>query len=91
MRKPNRKRKNTGQDPSKRNKRNGKKRPVKREKSPIMRANELREMLGVGKNTLYEWCKQDLIPHKRIGRVILFSRIKVKEWLENGEDLGDAS
>lgn len=89
MRNP--KRKTTIPGPSKYSKRGGKKRPVKREESPIMRANELREMLGVGKNTLYDWCKQGLIPHKRIGRVILFSRIKVKEWLENGENLGDAS
>ena len=89
MKKPSQK--NTRPSPSKRNKHDGKKRLVKREESPIMRANELREMLGVGKNTIYDWCRQDLIPHKRIGRVILFSRIRIMEWLENGENLGGVS
>ena len=24
-------------------------------------------MLGIGRSTLYEWCDQGLIPHKRVG------------------------
>lgn len=54
------------------------------EGSLVMRAEEVREMLGgIGKNTLYEWCRQGRIPHKRVGRVILFSRIRLQEWLDN--------
>ncbi len=54
-----------------------------------MRAEEVRRMLGgIGRNTLYEWVNQGKIPHKRIGRVILFPRKQVQEWLESNEDYG---
>ena len=55
-------------------------------------------MLGIGKNTLYEWCDQGLIPHKRVGGNIdettgerkggriLFSEKRILEWLENREN-----
>jgi len=48
-----------------------------------MRAGEVRQMLGIGKNTLYEWCRQGIIPHKRIGRLIFFSRRVIQDFLEN--------
>lgn len=56
---------------------------VKQEENPIMRADEVRQMLKIGRNTLYSWCQQDMIPHKRVGRVILFSRDRIREWLNN--------
>ena len=52
-------------------------------------------MLGIGRNTLYEWCDQGLIPHKRVGGRLneitgerrrgrlLFSERRLLEWLEN--------
>ena len=89
MRKPSQK--YTRPSHSKRNKHDHIKRPVKREENPVMRAYEVQKMLGVGKNTIYEWCKQGLIPHKRIGQLIFISRKKFYEWLENGENLGGTS
>jgi len=56
---------------------------VKQEENPIMRADEVRQMLKIGRNTLYSWCQQGMIPHKRVGRVILFSRNRIREWLDN--------
>lgn len=56
---------------------------IKQEENPIMRADEVRQMLKIGRNTLYSWCQQDMIPHKRVGRVILFSRDRIREWLDN--------
>lgn len=53
--------------------------------NPIMRADEVRQMLRIGRNTLYAWCAQGIIPHKRVGRVILFPRKRIQEWLEKGE------
>ena len=58
----------------------------KREENPVMRADEVRQLLKVGKNTLYSWCEQGIIPHKRVNRVILFSRKRIREWLENNEN-----
>jgi len=51
-----------------------------------MRADEVRQMLGIGRNTLYNWCELGIIPHKRVGRVILFSRKRIQEWLDNNEN-----
>ena len=58
----------------------------KREEDPVMRADEVQQLLKVGKNTLYSWCEQGIIPHKRVNRVILFSRKRIREWLENNEN-----
>ena len=64
----------------------------------ILRANEVWIMLGIGRNTLYEWCDQDLIPHKRVGGKIdqitgerrrgriLFSEKRLLEWVENRDN-----
>ena len=38
-------------------------------------------LLKIGRNTLYEWCEQDIIPHRRAGRLILFSRKRIQQWL----------
>lgn len=56
--------------------------------SPIMRAKEVRRLLKISKNTLYEWCRLGMIPHKQVGRIFLFSRKKIYEWLENNENEG---
>ena len=52
-----------------------------------MRAKDARKMLGgIGKNTFYEWVRQGLIPHKRVGRIILFSRRRLQEWLDSNDN-----
>ena len=54
----------------------------------IMRAHEVWQMLKIGKNTLYSWCDQKIIPHKKVGRVLLFSRKSLQEWIDNKEAEG---
>jgi hypothetical protein len=61
----------------------------------ILDADKVRSMLGIGKNTLYSWCTQGLIPHKRVGGKIdeitgelhggriLFSENILLKWIEN--------
>ncbi len=61
----------------------------------ILSADEVRLMLGIGRNTLYLWCSLCLIPHKRVGGIIdettgeihggrlLFSEKLLLEWIEN--------
>lgn len=56
--------------------------------SPIMRADEVCRLLKIGRNTLYEWCRLGIIPHKRVGRILLFSRKQIYAWLENNENKG---
>ncbi len=56
--------------------------------SPIMRANEVCRLLKIGRNTLYEWCRLGIIPCKRVGRILLFSRRQIYDWLENNKNAG---
>lgn len=58
----------------------------RQEENLVMRADEVRQMLGIGRNTLYNWCELGIIPHKRVGRVILFSRKRIEKWLDNNEN-----
>lgn len=53
------------------------------EENQIMRADEVRRILHVGRNTLYTWVKEGLIPCKKVNHTILFSRKAVNNWLEN--------
>ena len=64
----------------------------------ILNAKEVCAMLGIGRNTLYEWCDRDLIPHKRVGGKIdeitgelhggrlLFSENIISKWIENRDN-----
>ncbi len=58
------------------------------EDNSVMRAEEVWPMLRIGRNTLYQWCEQGRIPHKKVGRVLLFSRKRLREWLDNNEREG---
>jgi excisionase family DNA binding protein len=58
------------------------------EENPVMRANEVCKLLKIGRNTLYEWCERGIIPYKRAGRLIFFSRKCIYAWLENNETKG---
>jgi excisionase family DNA binding protein len=42
---------------------------------------EVAELLGLGRNTVYDAANRGEIPHRRIGRRLLFSRTAVMEWL----------
>lgn len=39
-------------------------------------------MLRMGRNTIYDLCARNEIPHRRIGRRIRFSRSALLKWLE---------
>lgn len=46
-----------------------------------MDADEVAELLGVGRNSVYEAANRGEIPHRRLGRRLIFSRVAVLEWL----------
>jgi len=46
-----------------------------------MRADELAKFLGVNRKTVYEYTIRNQIPHRRLGRRIVFSRSQVVAWL----------
>ena len=52
--------------------------PAERE---CMNADELAKFLGVNRKTVYAYALRGVIPHRRLGRRIVFSRTQVVAWL----------
>ena len=50
----------------------------------IMTVSSLAEYLKVSKATIYEYVRRGVIPHKRLGSRILFSKEKIDEWVKKG-------
>jgi excisionase family DNA binding protein len=46
-----------------------------------MCADQLAAFLGVNRKTVYEYAARNVIPHRRLGRRIVFSRAQVVAWL----------
>ena len=49
--------------------------------SECIRADQLAAFLGVNRKTVYEYAARNVIPHRRLGRRIVFSRQQVVAWL----------
>jgi excisionase family DNA binding protein len=47
----------------------------------VLSVNELAKLLGVDRKTIYEYAARGQIPHRRLGRRMLFSRAAVMSWL----------
>ena len=56
--------------------------PVERE---CLSPDELAIFLGVNRKTVYAYAMRGLIPHRRLGRRIVFSRTQVVSWLGHCE------
>ena len=51
------------------------------EAKPVLCVQEAAELLGVSRWLLLQEIKRGHIPHKRIGRRLVFSRQRLREWL----------
>ncbi len=47
----------------------------------VLCAEELAVLLGVDRKTVYEYAGRGVIPHRRLGRRLLFSHAAVMAWL----------
>ena len=47
----------------------------------VLTVEQVAALLGLGRNTVYEAAGRGEIPHRRVGRRLLFSRTAVLEWL----------
>jgi len=52
----------------------------------LLTADEAAAMLGVGRGSIYAAVRRSDIPHRRIGRKVLFSRRALQRWLSHAED-----
>jgi excisionase family DNA binding protein len=48
----------------------------------VMTADEVAEYLGVDRNTVYEYAARGAIPHKRLGKRMLFRRGSIVAWFD---------
>jgi len=46
---------------------------------------EIAEHLGVSKDTIRNWIKKDVIPHRRIGKQFKFKISEVDAWVDSGK------
>lgn len=53
--------------------------------SPVLSVKEAAEYLGVSAWTVYEYCRQGVIPHRRIGRRVLINREVLASWFRDSE------
>lgn len=51
----------------------------------VLNVEQVADLLGVGRNSVYEAANRGEIPHRRIGRRLIFSRTAVMEWLQGGK------
>lgn len=48
----------------------------------VLQVNEVAELLGVHPRTVYDKANAGEIPHRRLGRRLLFSRRAILAWVE---------
>jgi len=50
----------------------------------LLKTKDICDILGIDRNTLYRWMRNDDFPKIRVGGTWRFELDKVKEWAENG-------
>lgn len=55
----------------------------------ILTATQVAKLLGVNRKTIYEAAHRNEIPHRRIGRRLIFERGCVLEWLRQSPVISD--
>ena len=50
-----------------------------------IKAPQLAQLLGVTRNTIYEWANEGRIPHLRMGRSIRFDTARLAAWVRSRE------
>ncbi len=53
--------------------------------SAVLTADQVAELLGVNRKTVYAAVERGEIPHRRLGARVLFSRAAIMRWLDGGK------
>ncbi len=57
----------------------------------LLTIDQMAEILGVQKSTLYQWTHTGFIPHIKLGRFVRFRESDVNNWLEKKSSSGRVS
>lgn len=49
----------------------------------VLNVNEVASLLKLGKDAVYSGCARGVIPHRRIGKHLRFSRAAIMRWLDS--------
>jgi excisionase family DNA binding protein len=49
----------------------------------VLTADQVAQLLGVNRKTIYEAAQRNEIPHRRLGRRLIFERGSVVDWLRS--------
>lgn len=52
----------------------------------VLSADHVAEFLGIDRNTVYEYANRGRLPHRRLGRRLLFSRSALIVWLGHASE-----
>ena len=63
---------------------------MKNEARIAIKAHEAAKLLGISRRTVQMLAKRGEIPHRRIGKLYLFSPRVLQEWMDNGEFHGSS-
>lgn len=56
---------------------------MKTENTNYMNVGMVSDYLHVAKSTIYKWVESDFIPHKKLGKKVLFIKKDIDQWVEN--------
>jgi excisionase family DNA binding protein len=54
----------------------------------LLTPDEIAELLGVKKSTIYQWTHQGFIPHVKLGRSLRFREAAIEKWVEKRSEAG---
>jgi excisionase family DNA binding protein len=57
------------------------------DRAEILTASEVAELLRVNRKTIYKAAQRNEIPHRRLGRRLIFERGSVLAWLRQDHDI----
>jgi prophage regulatory protein len=54
----------------------------------LLTPQQIADVLGVQKSTIYQWTHQGYIPHVKLGKLVRFREKAVMEWVEKRSEPG---
>ncbi len=54
----------------------------------LLNVQEIADLLGVKKSTIYQWTHQGFIPHVKVGKLVRFKPDAVMKWVNEKETGG---
>ena len=54
----------------------------------LLNVQEVAELLGVRKSTIYQWTSQEYIPHIKVGKMVRFKDTDIEKWLNSLKTVG---